>query len=167
MQPKQFCHFLTVRLEKSIVLHVLKNALVNLFLRKEESYSEKFLMTSCFDEGLMGGIFLCIPHENLHKYGQILNMSKICVHVMEQLSKASHLIMTKMLLALGMLQVGAAIACQNYELRQKGMIFLVLPFLALLDQGRANRKLQDAYSETTKKTSQQGLVWKKEHCMIE
>lgn len=158
MQPKQFCHFLTLRLEKSIVLHVLKNALVNLFLRKEGSYSEKLLMTFCFDEALIEGIFLCNPHENLPKFGQILNMSKICVHVMQKLSRASHLIMIKMLSALGMLRIGAAIAFQNYGLRQKGVIFLVLPFLALLKRGRTNRKLQGAHSEMTKNPSQQGLV---------
>lgn len=117
MQPKQFCHFLTLRLENSIVLHVLKNTLVNLSLRKEGGYSEKLLMTFYLDEGLMGGIFLYNPHKNLPKFGQILNMSKICVHGMQKLSRASHLIMIKMLLALGVLQVGAAIAFQNCGLK--------------------------------------------------
>jgi len=50
-------------------LYVLKNVLVDVFLRKEGSYSEKLPITSCFDERLMGVIFLCNLRKSLPKFG--------------------------------------------------------------------------------------------------
>lgn len=44
--------FLALKLEKGIVLHVLKSALVNLCWTKEGSCSGKVPMAFCFDEDL-------------------------------------------------------------------------------------------------------------------
>lgn len=63
---------------------------------------------------------------------------------MQKFSRGSHLIVIKMTSVLGKLQLDTAIAFPNYKVRQTRMIFLVLPFVSLLDQGRTNRKVQDA-----------------------
>lgn len=93
--------FLALKLEKGIVLHVLKSTLVNLFLTKEGSCSGNVLMAFCFDEDLEGGIFPCNPYKNVPNFGQILNVSKICVLVMQKLAKVSHLTAIKVFPAAG------------------------------------------------------------------
>lgn len=100
--------FLVLKLEKGIVLHVLKSILGNLFWTKEESCSWKVLMAFCFDESFEGGIFPCNPYKNVHKFGQILNVLKICIHGMQKLPEVSHLTAVKVLSAVVVVCVQSA-----------------------------------------------------------
>lgn len=65
-------------------------------------------MAFCFDESFEGGIFPCNPYKNVHKFGQILNVLKICIHGMQKLPEVSHLTAVKVLSAVVVVCVQSA-----------------------------------------------------------
>lgn len=93
--------FLALKLEKGIVLHVLTSTLGNLFWTKEGSCSGKVLMAFSFQEGLDRGIFPCNPYRSVPKFGQTVNVLKICVCGMQKSPEVSCLTAVQVLSAVG------------------------------------------------------------------